>query len=393
MQRMAFLRRGLFYLALIGLVFFSLLGPPEPAGASEEDEWQRVHERIEETKEELSQRKREERTVLDSLLRAQRELKEIEEELEELNRNIALTEQAVSSLRQKLARLEQEIRLLEQQRLQRQDKLNNRLVAVYKYGATNYLELLFSAENFADLISKFETVSYFLRNDLAFIEETLAAGEVLAQKKNELAAGEKLLLDQHRNYSRLKERAAERQRQKVALIAKTESELRQIQEDKQRLEAALDELERLSREIEEKIREKQRADEVLGSGTLIWPVTGRLISPFGWRHHPILKTRRFHSGIDIAVPTGTPVKAADSGRVLMSGWNGGYGYFIAIDHGNGISTAYAHNSRLLVKENDLVVKGQTIALSGSTGWSTGPHLHFEVRENGAPADPMKYLPK
>lgn len=388
---MVFLRRGLFCLVLTGLVFFPLLGQPEPAGAVE-DELQQVHERIEETKEEISQRKREERTVLDSLLRAQRELKEIEEELEEINNNIALTEQAVSSIQKKLAGLEQEILLLEQQRLQRQGTLNNRLVAAYKYGATNYLELLFSAENFADLISKFETISYFLRNDLRLIEEMLAAGDLLAQKKNELAAGEKLLLDQHRNYLRLKERAADRQKQKVALIEKTETELRQIQEDRQRLESALDELEQLSREIEEKIRERQRADEVLGSGTLIWPVTGRISSPFGWRHHPILKNRRFHSGIDIAVPIGTPVKAADSGRVLMSGWNGGYGYFIAVDHGNGISTAYAHNSRLLVQENDLVVKGQTIALSGSTGWSTGPHLHFEVRENGAPADPMKYLP-
>src|SRR5690554_1029633 len=388
---MVFLRRGLLYLVVTGLVIFPLWKQPEPAGAVD-DELQQINERIEETREELSRREKEERTVLDSLLRTQRELQEIEEELAEIDNNIVLTEQAVSRLQQNLAELEQEIVLLEQQRLNRQGTLNHRLVAAYKYGATNYLELLFSAENFADLISKFETISYFLRHDLALLEEMLTARDLLEQKKNELAAGEELLLVQHHNYSSLKERAAERQRQKAALIGEEKTELGQIQEDRERLESALDELEQISREIEEKIRERQRAGEVLGSGALIWPASGRISSPFGWRVHPILNNRRFHSGIDIAIPTGTPVKAADGGRVLMSGWNGGYGYFIAVDHGSGISTAYAHNSRLLVQENDLVVKGETIALSGSTGWSTGPHLHFEVRENGAPVDPMKYLP-
>ena len=126
---------------------------------------------------------------------------------------------------------------------------------------------------------------------------------------------------------------------------------------------------------------------------MIWPLKGRISSLFGWRNHPILHEKRFHSGIDIAVPSKTSVKAVDGGKVLISGWNGGYGYYIAIDHGNGISTAYAHNSRLLVKEGELVYQGQEIAKSGSTGLSTGPHLHFEVRENGKPANPLKYLPK
>src|SRR5690606_1638468 len=121
-------------------------------------------------------------------------------------------------------------------------------------------------------------------------------------------------------------------------------------------------------------------------------IKGRISSPFGERMHPILKEKRFHSGLDIAVPSGTDVLAADRGKVLISGWNAGYGYFIAIDHGNGISTAYAHNSRLLVKEGELVAQGQVIAKSGSTGLSTGPHLHFEVRKDGTPVDPVAYLP-
>ena len=196
---------------------------------------------------------------------------------------------------------------------------------------------------------------------------------------------------ERRNYSVLREKAVTKQKEKAVLVEKTRVELKRIQDNRQSLEAALDELERISKELEEQIRKRQRA-EGLGTGKIIWPARGRISSPFGWRTHPILKSRRFHSGIDIAIPSGTPVQAADSGVVLISGWNGGYGLFVAIDHGKGISTAYAHNSRLLVKEGDEVTKGQTIALSGSTGWSTGPHLHFEVRENGTPVNPLKYLP-
>jgi murein DD-endopeptidase MepM/ murein hydrolase activator NlpD len=95
--------------------------------------------------------------------------------------------------------------------------------------------------------------------------------------------------------------------------------------------------------------------------------------------------------VDIAVSIGTPVHAADAGVVIVSGWQGGYGNFVAIDHGNGLATCYGHNSQLLVKEGDKVSQGQVISLSGNTGLSTGPHVHFEVRRNGVPVDPMSFL--
>jgi len=124
----------------------------------------------------------------------------------------------------------------------------------------------------------------------------------------------------------------------------------------------------------------------------MWPVQGRLSSSFGWRVHPVLRTRKFHNGQDIAVSKGTSVVAADSGVVFTSGYNGGYGYLVVIDHGHGLSTFYGHNSLLLVRKGDMVVKGQKIALSGNTGLSTGSHVHFEVRINGEPVDPLHYLP-
>lgn len=117
---------------------------------------------------------------------------------------------------------------------------------------------------------------------------------------------------------------------------------------------------------------------------------GLITSPFGYRTHPIFGTVIYHSGIDIGVDYGTAVPAVDSGTVTYSGWAKGYGYFVMIDHGDGIVSCYGHNQDLLVQEGDKVSKGDVISLSGSTGYSTGPHLHFEVRQDGEPIDPTSF---
>ena len=140
------------------------------------------------------------------------------------------------------------------------------------------------------------------------------------------------------------------------------------------------------------ITDYQRSPVSLGRGSLIWPVNGRITSNFGWRAHPIKKTRLFHNGLDIAVPSGTRVKAAAGGKVVHSGWMNGFGYTVIIDHGRGIETLYAHNSKISVAKGSMVNKGQVVALSGNTGLSTGPHLHFGVLQNEKPLNPKNYLP-
>jgi murein DD-endopeptidase MepM/ murein hydrolase activator NlpD len=125
-----------------------------------------------------------------------------------------------------------------------------------------------------------------------------------------------------------------------------------------------------------------------GSGALQRPVDGILTSGFGWRVHPITGQRRFHAGVDLAVPTGTPVRAAAHGVVTAAGWRGGYGLAVVIDHGAGLTTLYAHLSEIGVPPGAHVTAGQVIGAVGSTGASTGPHLHFEVRVHGAPRDPL-----
>lgn len=128
-----------------------------------------------------------------------------------------------------------------------------------------------------------------------------------------------------------------------------------------------------------------------GTGQMIYPSNGEITSSFGWRLHPILGYERFHTGIDFGADYGTTIYAADNGTILFAGWYGGYGNAVIIDHGNGITTLYGHSSELLVSEGQAVKRGEAIATVGSTGLSTGPHLHFEVRQNGEPIDPMGFL--
>lgn len=173
--------------------------------------------------------------------------------------------------------------------------------------------------------------------------------------------------------------------------------LKDLKNQQKELRHQLDELDSESRSLTAKILQYMASLKGSGrqlstyGGSLMRPVQGRLSSHFGWRVHPILKERRLHSGVDIAAAHGTPICAAAPGIVIESKYRRGYGNMVLIDHGGGLATLYGHCSRLLVLEGQKVEKGAVIANIGSTGLSTGPHLHFEVRKNGKPVDPMGYL--
>jgi murein DD-endopeptidase MepM/ murein hydrolase activator NlpD len=168
-----------------------------------------------------------------------------------------------------------------------------------------------------------------------------------------------------------------------------------LKSDRRALEAAEERLTRDSQQITSLILAKtQTAPGIViipGTGQMMYPTVGPVTSSFGWRMHPILGYEKFHAGIDFGADYGTLIYAADSGTVIFAGWYGGYGNAVIIDHGNRITTLYGHASELYVREGQAVQKGQPIASVGSTGFSTGPHLHFEVRSNGEPTDPAPFL--
>ncbi len=390
MSRCAFLIRKTMALTLAACLVLAGLSPA--AGA--ESQTSNLQRLIQKTREEIFQKKRKERSVLGNLRKEQQNLSRLERNYDQIKSRLDKVQDQYSLSRKELRGLQNDLRTLEEERSARQERLNQRLVAIYKYGPQPYLEILFEARDFADFVSKYTTVAYIVKHDLEVLDELREAKAAVTEQQQQVQAKTRQVESEFRKVASLRDKVSREQDKIANKVKVTKQELDKIQSDRARLEKALAEYEETSRQLEREIRRDQSATvkEGLGSGRMIWPVRGRLSSPFGYRYHPVLKSRKLHNGQDIAVPTGTPVAAADGGVVLVSGWKGGYGYFVAIDHGGGISTCYGHNSRLLVKAGERITQGQTIALSGNTGLSTGPHVHFEVRINGVPVNPRPYLP-
>lgn len=315
------------------------------------------------------------------------------EKLAALQEQLAQVAADLAGKREELAQTESD--LLAEQRI-----LDNRLVNVYKAGGgVVYLEAVFASESLAELVGRMTLLADLVRQDNAILSQIKSLrGRVAAQKlalEEEQARIAALEEEQAALTTRLAE-AAERCR--VAL-----EELETARAAKKKVLAAAEKDEAAWRRQESELQaESKRIAEMLkaastpktaktGSGVLSWPLVGEVTSGFGYRVHPIFNVRRLHTGIDIDGDTGDPIKAAAGGTVVSAGWQGGYGKCVIVVHSGGLATLYGHMSQIKVSAGQSVKKGQVIGKVGSTGYSTGPHLHFEVRVNGDCVDPMKYL--
>ena len=269
----------------------------------------------------------------------------------------------------------------------KRDRLAKRVRDIYINGQINYLDVLFGAKDFQDFFTRMDLLKRVIQQDYDLVQVVFAEKSAIETSQKELekdkAAKEKLVA----SAADRKKEAEKKQAAKQAIIDKMET-------DRATQERIINENLAASKEVEQMIRNSryQPASPALsGGGALNWPLGGPITSPFGWRVHPITGASRFHSGIDIGGDYGDTIHAAGAGIVSYAGWISGYGYAVIIDHGGGISTLYGHNQALLVSEGQSVSQGQAIAECGSTGNSTGPHCHFEVRVDGEPVDPMGYL--
>ena len=316
-------------------------------------------------------------------------LRQIQSELDVALNELHAIEVQQSQVNAQIQQTEVELAAAQKRLDERERILNKRLRDVYMHGKLNYLEVILGAKNFTDFANRLEFLKRIVSADLNLITEIRAERELILQKKQQLEV-------QRQQLAKLQ---AEAEAKKTVVENKKQDQLivlARLQDEKALAEASYAELQATSQDIEARIRARQQqgasAGQVVhGSGVFIWPTSGPITSPFGYRIHPIFGTQIYHSGIDIGVDTGTPIMAADSGVVVEADWLGGYGYAVVIDHGNGLSTLYGHNSELAVSPGQSVQQGQVIAYAGSTGYSTGPHCHFEVRVDGSPVDPMGYL--
>lgn len=333
------------------------------------------------------------------------QLHQIQVELDQATANLKNYEQQRMAVENEIVKNEKLLAEAQARLSKREGVFNKRVRDIYINGRLSYLEVIIGAKDFSDFANRVEMLKRIIDADIKLISSIKTEREEISQRKATLEADRAKVVE-------LENKAREAQ----AVIQKKKDEqsaiLAQAQNDKAVAEQMQADLQASSDAIRAMLQQRaaERAADaaaaaqaaqssgggsdytyVQGTGQLAWPVSGVITSGFGWREHPIFGRQIFHTGIDIGVDEGTPVHAADSGTVVYSGWMDGYGYAVVIDHGNGISTLCAHNSDLAVSEGQSVSKGTVIAYAGSTGNATGPHVHFEVRVNGDPVNPLGYL--
>ncbi len=323
--------------------------------------------------------RRKERRLLGELEGVDRTKEQAERRLAELAAESRQTKTRAQGVAVRLAQTNQQLQ-------SRRYRLGTRLREIYKYGQTGYLDVLLGADDFTSFIVHWHRVATIVSADATAIESY----RVEAARRRQLQT----TLSEDQAYLRALTADAVARRQEIVTQERAKrTMLKRIQTERAAYERMVRELEVNSRDLGVMIRGAQapplrpHVAEARTPFGFMWPSRGAITSGFGLRRHPVWGIMHVHTGIDIAAVWGSPVLAASDGRVIYAGWFGGYGKIVVIDHGQGISTLYGHLSQSLVPSGEEVHRGQVIARVGNTGFSTGPHIHFEIRINGTPVDP------
>ncbi|MDO4545823.1 MAG: peptidoglycan DD-metalloendopeptidase family protein [Bacillota bacterium] len=302
------------------------------------------------------------------------QVSELEQQIDKLEASITEGEAQLTTLEAELAEAEAKVDT-------QNENLNARLRNMYKSGTIGFVDVLLDSGSFSEFLTNLDMVEKIYSEDQEVLEELETAYNEIDAKKKEI---ETLQAELEKSKTVAEEQKTTVEKQKAEIAASNEETEKMI--DEMNAEAA-----RLTSYIQNNASSSSTSSYT--GGQLAWPVpsSSRITSYYGYRIHPTLGYNKLHTGIDIGASQGQAVVSANSGTVITSKYNSSYGYYIIVDHGGGIATLYAHNSKLLVSVGQSVSRGQQIARIGSTGNSTGPHLHFEVRVNGSPVNPLPYL--
>lgn len=316
-------------------------------------------------------------------------------EIAEINQQIIDKEMEIKTLTAQeddllkyIAKAEYELEESNKRYEKQKNLLETRLVAMYETGDMSYLDLLFNSKSISEFLSNYFLIEEIAKADTELLE-TVEAERIYNQKLKEALDTKKLILIASRET---------REKNAIALenmgIIKN-SRLKKLTEEEIELHQKIEEYQNQIAEIETEIRLLALAnvgEEYVG-GAMAWPVPGytRITSRFGMRTHPITGIYKLHTGVDIGAPRGAHFIAANDGIVTYAGWNNAYGNMVIVDHGGGITTLYAHGDEILVNVGETIYQGHPVLKVGSTGYSTGPHAHFEVRINGEYVEPLDYI--
>lgn len=315
------------------------------------------------------------------------------EEKKVLDDQVTVLEGEISAVNAQIADLEEQIELatieLEEATVALEEQYEAykvRVRVMYENSTTGYLDVLLSSESIGEFFEKLDIVSQIAEYDKNLTEELKAEQQKIMTQRAELETNKLALEDSKKELETKKADLDAKMAQRDAMIQKIESSQSDLEEQLKKIEAE-------EAAVRAQIANLASGNTQYTGGAMLWPTPSCYIvtSEFGWRFHPVLKYEKLHTGMDIGAGYGAQIIAASSGTVITATYNSAYGNYVVIDHGGGVCTLYAHQSSMAVSVGQYVNAGQVIGYVGSTGYSTGPHLHFEVIVNGAVQNPRNYI--
>ncbi|MDD4689429.1 MAG: peptidoglycan DD-metalloendopeptidase family protein [Eubacteriales bacterium] len=321
---------------------------------------------------------------------AQKQLNAIDAQLNVISAEIKTIEKNIAQLDNDITLKNQEIEDKTRELQEKQAIYDKRISFVYEQGTSGYITILFESDNLADFFDRYELVDQLITYDKEIINSVVEAKKELETAKKDL---EDVKTAREAELNSQKEKQVAYEAKQAESKAVFDALAQDVKEYEALFAAAQAEQDKIQALIAARASSTS-TKSYIGTGSLQWPTPGytTVTSNFGYRIHPVTGVKKYHSGTDIAAPTGASILAAASGTVIMAGYNsGGYGNYVVIDHGGGITTLYGHASSLCVSQGQFVNAGQLIAKVGSTGISTGPHLHLEVQVNGQRTNAMSYF--
>ena len=353
-----------------------------------EEELDKVKNQKEQTKKEIEEAKKAEASYIKQVNQVEGNLIKTLAELDDASTKLADKKKEVDKITIKLVIKSKELADLEKELTEKTRLLNGRVAEIYKKKNYNLIELLFETDSFLKLFSKFKLMNLLAKQDLEIMQDIKFKRDSTINIKENIAELKSREKSEKEKLEKLESDAEQKKKEIESIYTEKKSLLSQTRANKNALIAMEKQLEAKEAEITKKLEALRYGN---APGKLTFPTKGILTSGFGNRISPISGTMRFHAGIDIGSDSGTPVVAAAGGEVVQAGYMGGYGYAVIIYHGGGFSTVYGHLSKFAVSTGHKVQRNQIIGYVGSTGYATGPHLHFEVRVNGALQNPFNFF--
>ncbi len=328
-------------------------------------------------------------SVQDELSENLQQIQKLDEKIQASQEQLEKFTTKIIELQEQIDEVEEKLEVAEERYNKQKEILEVRLVTMYETSDTQYLDVILSSRSVSDFLSNYFLITELTNYDTELLDDMKA-------QKDEIELTKKKLDNAKEQYATMKQNET-----KTAKILENTKSVREnfiakLSEQEQEIQAKIDEYNAEFEKVNKEILSLalQGIDTQYIGGELAWPIPGytRITSKYGMRTHPITGVYKLHTGVDVSAPMGANFVAANDGIVTKAGFNGAYGNMVIIDHGGGVSTLYAHGSEIMVQVGDTVKRGETVVLKvGSTGYSTGPHAHFEVRLNGVVTDPIPYI--